>query len=79
MNTTTIYTNGKSLFTLENYSKTAGVSHANEITIHSEVSNLKSRAMHSNGQLHYVFGIGDRNALAGKSLKRGQIANFSIN
>jgi len=76
---TTIYTNGKSLFTLENYDKTAGVSHANNITIHSEVSKLKARAMHSNGQLHYIFGTGNRNVIAGVALKRGQIANFSIN
>lgn len=79
MKTTTIYTNGKSLFTLENYSKSAGVSHANEITIHSEVSKLKARAMHSNGSLHYVFGIGDTKAIAGISLKRGKIAQFQIN
>jgi len=78
MKTTTIYTNGKSLFTLENYDKTAGVSHANEITIHSEVSKLKARAMHSKGQLHYIFGTGDRKAIAGVSLKRGQISNFQI-
>lgn len=76
---TTIYTNGKSLFTLENYDKTSGVSHANNITIHSEVSKLKARAMHSNGQLHYIFGTGNRNVIAGVALKRGQIANFSIN
>lgn len=79
MYTTTIYTNGKSLFTLENYSKSAGVSHANEITIHSEVSKLKARSMHSNGQLHYIFGTGDRKSLAGISLKRGKIAQFQIN
>lgn len=76
---TTIYTNGKSLFTLENYDKTSGVSHANNITIHSVVSKLKARAMHSNGQLHYISGMGNRNVLCGIALKRGQIGNFNIN
>ena len=79
MNTTTIYTNGKSLFTLENYSKSAGVSHANQITIHSVVSKLKARSMHSNGSLHYVFGTGDTKAISGISLKRGQVSTFKIN
>lgn len=79
MDTTTIYTNSKSLFTLENYSKSAGVCHANQITIHSVVSKLKARSMHSNGSLHYVFGTGDSKHIAGISLKRGQISTFKIN
>lgn len=72
MKTTTIYTNGKSLFTLENYSKTAGVCHVNGITLHSEVSQLKARAMHSNGQLFYVTGMGDRKQLTDLQMKRGR-------
>lgn len=40
-NKTQIYTNGKSLFTLQNYGKTAGVSHPNGITFHSEVDAIK--------------------------------------
>jgi len=76
---TTIYSNGKSLFTLENHGKTAGVSHFHNITLHSVVSKLKSLAMHENGRLHYVFGIGDRKELAGISLKRGmKLNNFEI-
>lgn len=66
----TIYTNGKSLFTLENYGKTAGVCHPLNITKHSEVSILTKRAMHSRGELHYVTGIGDRKELAGVALNR---------
>jgi len=79
MNATTIYTNGKSLFTLENYSKSAGVSHANQITIHSVVTLRKARAMHSTGSLHYVFGTGDTKDIAGISLRKGQISTFKIN
>jgi hypothetical protein len=79
MNAKTIYTNGKSLFTLENYSKSAGVSHANQITIHSVVTIRKARAMHSNGSLHYIFGTGDSKDIAGLSLKRGQVSTFKIN
>ena len=71
MKNTVIYTNGKSLFTLENYNKVSGVCHSNGIVIHSEVSHLMARAMHENGRLHYIFGIGDRAAIANKPLKRG--------
>lgn len=70
METVTVYTNGKNLFTLENYDKAAGVSHANGITIHSQVSKLKVRAMHENGQIHYISGMGDRKVLKGVSLNR---------
>lgn len=59
------------LFTLENYGKTAGVCHQNGITIHKEVSKSKARAMHEKGQLHYVFGVGDRKVLRG-NLRRGK-------
>lgn len=77
--TTIVYTNGKSLFTLENYGKTAGVCHVNGITIHSEVSKLTLRAMHSNGELHYIFGTGDRKELSGVSLNRNmKLKNFEI-
>ena len=75
----TIYTNGISLFTLENFSKTAGVCHPLNITFHSEVSKLTARAMHERGQLHYIFGMGDRKELAGISLKRNmKLENFEI-
>lgn len=78
MNTVTIYTNGKQLFTLENYGKTAGVCHVNGITIHSEVSKLKARAMHSNGTLHYVYGYGDRKHLK-NTLRRGaKLGSFDV-
>lgn len=77
--TTTIYTNGKSLFTLENYGKTAGVCHPLNITVYSEVDKMTARAMHSRGQLHYIFGIGDRKELAGISLNRKmKLQNFEI-
>lgn len=80
MKTVVIYTNGKSLLTLENYGKTAGVCHVNGITIHSEVSVLKARSMHSNGQLLYVSGIGDRKQLKDLQLKRGRNTDaFSVN
>jgi len=78
MTTQTIYTNsiGK-LFTLENYDKVAGVCHAHGITKHSEMSKLKARAMHENGSLHYIFGIGDRKVLSG-NFKRGEVSTFKI-
>lgn len=76
---TTIYSNGKQLFTLENYGKTAGVCYQNGITIHSTVSKLKARAMHSKGALLYVFGYGDTKMLKGAKLERGaKIGNFEI-
>ena len=76
---TTIYTNGKQLFTLENYGKTAGVCHENGITIHKEVSNIKARAMHSKGALLYVFGYGDTKVLKDSKLVRGaKIGNFEV-
>ena len=79
MKTATIYTNGISLFTLENCDKTAGVCHPHNITLHSEVSKLKARAMHEAGKLHYVFGTGDRKELAGVSLNRKlKLNNFQI-
>lgn len=35
--------------------------------------------MHTKGQLHYVFGSGDRKALSDVSLKRGQqLGEFKI-
>lgn len=76
---TTIYTNGKSLFTLEDYGKKAGVCHANNITIHSEVSHRVGMAMHSTGKLHYIFGIGDTIELKDKYLNRSMKLNkFTI-
>ena len=74
-----IFTNGKSLFTLENYGKTAGVCHSHGITLHKEVSRNVARAMHTNGTLHYVIGMGDRSVLKGVSLKRKQkLGNFDV-
>ena len=79
MKAVTIYSNGKQLFTLENYGKTAGICHENGITIYKEVSERKARAMHSKGALLYVFGYGDTKALKGVKLKRGaKIGNFEI-
>jgi hypothetical protein len=79
MENVTIYTNGKSLFTLEDYGKTAGVCHPLNITLHSEVSKLTARSMHERGQLHYIFGIGDRKELADVALNRKMILeNFEI-
>ena len=79
MKTKTIYTNGISLFTLENFDKTAGVCHPHQITIHSEVSKLKARAMHEEGKLHYISGSGDRKELSGVSLNRKmKLKNFKI-
>ena len=80
MKTNTIYTNGKSLFTLEDFGKTAGTCEVNEIKKHSEVSDITRRSMHSKGQLHYIFGVGNRNELKGISLKRGmKLKSFKIN
>ena len=77
MKTTTIYTNGKSLFTLENYDKTAGASHVNGITIHSEVSIRVKRAMHERGQITYIQGIGDRKELKDVIItKKSKFINF---
>ena len=77
--TTRIYTNGKSLFTLENYDKTSSVCHHLNITFHSVVSKLTARAMHSNGKLHYIFGIGDRREISGIALNRKmKLTNFKI-
>lgn len=67
----TIYTNGKSLFTLPDYSPAAGVCHANGITMHSVVPQCRARVMHANGALHRVYGIGDSKELAGVTMKRG--------
>jgi len=79
MKTATIYTNGKIKFTLENYGKTAGVCEVHGIAIHSVVSQLKKRAMHVSGEVHYVFGIGNRLALSRQSFKRGQeVGSFTI-
>ena len=70
MKKTRIYTNGKSLFTLPNYGKTAGTSHVLGITLHSEVSIMKKQAMHSNGDLHYITGTGDRKQISNITLNR---------
>ncbi len=79
MQTTRIYTNGISLFTLENYDKTSGVCRPLNITFHSEVSKLTGRAMHERGQLHYIFGIGNRKELSGVALNRKmKLKNFQI-
>jgi len=75
----TIYTNGKSLFTLEDYGKTAGVSVTHGIDIHSVVGVSVVRAMHLRGQLHYIFGTGDRKELANIFLNRKlKLQNFEI-
>jgi len=74
-----VYTNGKSLFTLANYSKTAGQSIVNGILFHKEVSVNRARAMHSSGSLNYVFGIGDRKVLKNVKLKRNKkIGSFDV-
>jgi len=79
MKKVTIYTNGKSLFTLEDYSKTAGVSHVLGITIHSEASKNMARAMHTSGQMHRLEGLGDRKELQNLSLNRNmKLNNFKI-
>ena len=78
--TTTIYTNGKSLFTLSNYDRVSGICHANGIMIAKEVTQRVARRLHENGSLFYVQGIGDRKALKNITLKKGlKIENFSIN
>ena len=78
--TTTIYTNGKSLFTLSNYDKVSGICHANGIMIAKEVTQRVARSMHENGCLFYIGGIGDRKVLKNITLKKGlRIENFSIN
>ena len=78
--TTTIYTNGKSLFTLSNYDRVSGICHANGIMIAKEVTQRVARSMHENGSLFYIGGIGDRKVLKNITLKKGlKIENFSIN
>lgn len=75
----TIFTNGISFFTLENYSPSAGVCHANGITIHKKVSPLRAKALHSNGTLHYVTGIGDTKHIKDLKMRRGlKIGSFEI-
>ena len=69
---TTIYTNGKALFTLENFTPSGAVSPVNGIKIHSKMSDLKRRTMHSNGNLHYVFGIDNLKHLKDVNLKRNK-------
>lgn len=77
--TKTIYTNGKSLFTLANYDKVSGHCEAHGIQFHSEVSLLTARAMHEKGKLHYVYGIGDRKELSNVALNRSmKLQNFEI-
>lgn len=65
------------LFTLEDYDKVSGVCHANGITQHSEMLDLQRRAAHESGQLHYVFGIGDRKFLRDFK-KRGTYGPFDV-
>jgi hypothetical protein len=75
----TIYTNGKSRFTLSNYDKVSGICHVNGITIVKEVTPRVARRLHENGSLFYVQGIGDRKALKNITLKKGlKIENFKI-
>jgi hypothetical protein len=75
-----IYTNGKSLFTLADFGKTAGASLANGISKHSQVSKLMSRHMHSIGQLHYISGTADRKVLSNILLNRKmKLSGFQIN
>lgn len=79
MKSINIYTNEKSLFTLENFDKTAGVCHPLNITLYKIVDKLTARAMHERGQLHYIFGIGDRKELSGVTLNRKmKLNNFEI-
>lgn len=74
-----VYSNGYSLFILKNYDKASGVCHQLGITIHSVVDNINARAMHENGQLHYIFGIGNRKELSGAPLnRRMKLKNFKI-
>jgi len=78
-NVTIIYTNGFSLFTLENHKGSTGICHPLNITLHSVVDKLDARAMHSRGKLHYIFGTGDRKELANKPLNRKmKFDNFEI-
>lgn len=77
--TTTIYTNGKSLFTLENYDMAAGVCYANGIEIYSKVDLRIKRAMHERGQLFYIEGMGDRKELKGVTInKKSHFENFKV-
>ena len=79
MENTRIYTNGKSLFTLENYAPNAAVCFVNGITLHSKVDKSTARAMHAKGQLHYVFGCGNRKEISNKPLNRKmKLNNFKI-
>lgn len=79
MKTIQIYTNGKSLFTLKDYSPVAGVCHVNGIVKHSVVDQFIARAMHSKGNLHYIHGIGDTKELSNVSLSRKMnLKNFQI-
>ena len=74
----TVFTNGNSLFTLENFSQSAGVCHIHNITIHKTVSKNMAMAMHERGQLHYVFGIGDRKVLTGYLNRKMNLKSFII-
>lgn len=79
MKTERIYKNEKGVrFTLENYDKVAAVSHANNITFDKEVDKTTARAMHERGQLHYVFGIGDRKELTGRLRRGKEYGNFQV-
>lgn len=78
MKKVTIYTNGQSLFTLESYGKTAGVSQANGVMIHSTVSIFTKRAMHANGSLHYIIGTGDMRHIANTALSRKHYGPFNV-
>lgn len=60
------------LITLENYGATAGVCHAHGISFEKTVDQLTARAMHTKGQLQYVFGLGDRKELVAQPLKRNK-------
>lgn len=73
MTTVKTFTNGKSIFTLENYDWTTGVSIPNGIIFYKAISIEEKRKLHSNGSLHYVYGSGDRKVLKNTPLKRGKV------
>ncbi len=78
MKTKQIFQNEKgTLFTLENYDKVSGVCHEHGITWHSQVDDLTRRAMHERGQLHYIFGSGDRGILKNIT-RRGKYGAFEV-
>lgn len=80
MKTITIFTNGKILFTLEDYCPAAGVCHSLGITQYRKVDESIKNKMHASNELYYIKGTGNRKEISNKELYKGIVLdNFTVN